>query len=394
MPPPTIAVSFGNALLSSPRWCLRHIRHTPQWSGKWPTVSQARQLTTGSPQLEVDSPQPESPRPPRKVRTLDPTKLTPSDYVDFSARIHPSVIFVTQSSDPDDPSNTLLERTGADVTPTGFRDRRFPPNTAGFLYYHIPPYSPPLAGELRFRITPSPDPANFSEGSDLLMEHGVRWTRPLIYMADKGYTGVLRLLLQDGLVTPQLLNIAASAADTLTTTDYGRKIDFRRTALVSSFRRGFHFRVGPYNGLCMAIGTDTILKKCPKHVASFRVPVDDIRGSVQYFPFRGSMICCFEPSTLPEHAGRRVVVLRVLRLLDSDPIRPVPPPNKHEYPLSKLRPREGQLLMTMRQGKVQPWSVDVDRDTGRPATHVGMGRMLRILYENQELYGSPPEPFF
>ena len=56
--------------------------------------------------------------------------------------------------------------------------------------------------------------------------------------------------------------------------------------------------------------------------------------------FVGSMICCFEPSTLPEHEGRRVVVLRVLRLSTSDPLQQMPPPNEAAYPLSVLRPRE------------------------------------------------------
>ena len=107
--------------------------------------------------------------------------------------------------------------------------------------------------------------------------------------------------------------------------------------------------------------------------------------------FVGSMICCFEPSTLPEHEGRRVVVLRVLRLSTSDPLQPVPPPNGAAYPLSELRPREGELFMTMRRGKVQPWSVEVDRE--RKGSKVMLQNLLKILYENAELYGMPPEPF-
>ncbi|TBU38462.1 hypothetical protein BD309DRAFT_971842 [Dichomitus squalens] len=390
MPSPTIVASFRITLLSSPRSCLRHIRHTPHWPGRRPTVCQARQLTTGNLESGEDSTQPERLKrrwQRRTVCTLDSTKLTPTDYVDFSMLTQPNVQLVARSSDPNDASNTSLGRPLARITARGFRDRRFPPNTAGFLYYHTPPYSPPLAGELRFRITPSPDPASFSQGSDLLTEYGVHWKIPLLYMTGKkNYTGLHRLLLQGGLVTPQLLDVAASAAETLINTDYGQKIGFSMAALVSSFGRGFNLRVGGYNGLCLMIGTNTILKKEISSFASMFVPVDGIRGSARYFPFEGSMICCFEPSTLPEHAGRRVVVLRVLRLLDNDPIRSVPPPTKHEYPLSTLRPREGQLFMTMRWGKVQPWSVDVDRDTRRPATHMGMEKMLRILYENQELY--------
>ena len=107
--------------------------------------------------------------------------------------------------------------------------------------------------------------------------------------------------------------------------------------------------------------------------------------------FVGSMICCFEPSTLPEHEGRRVVVLRVLRLSTSGPLAPVPPPNGAAYPLSELRPREGELFMTMRRGKIQPWSVEVDRE--RKGSKVVLQNVMKILYENANSYGLPPEPF-
>ena len=107
--------------------------------------------------------------------------------------------------------------------------------------------------------------------------------------------------------------------------------------------------------------------------------------------FLASAICCLEPSTLPEHEGRRVVVLRVLRLSTSGPLAPVPLPNGAAYPLSELRPREGELFMTMRRGKIQPWSVEVDRE--RKGSKVMLQNLLKILYENAELYGMPPEPF-
>ncbi|EJF56127.1 hypothetical protein DICSQDRAFT_175185 [Dichomitus squalens LYAD-421 SS1] len=206
----------------------------------------------------------------------------------FRARNNPSVTFVAQSYDP---SNTLLGRPGTRIIARGFRHFKFPPNTAGFLYYHIPPYSPPLAGEVRFRVTFSPDPASFTQGYDLLMDYGVRWNIPLLYMTDKKeYTGLHTLLLQDGLVTPQLSDIAASAVEGLKKTAHGRKISFRRTALVSSFRRGFHFRVGQHNRYCIAIGTDTVVKKRVENLANFRVPVDGIGESAQYSPFEGSTL--------------------------------------------------------------------------------------------------------
>ena len=47
--------------------------------------------------------------------------------------------------------------------------------------------------------------------------------------------------------------------------------------------------------------------------------------------------------------------------------------------------------MTMWRGKVRPWSVEVDRE--RKGSKVVMQNLLKILYENAELYGMPPEPF-
>ena len=47
--------------------------------------------------------------------------------------------------------------------------------------------------------------------------------------------------------------------------------------------------------------------------------------------------------------------------------------------------------MTMRRGKVQPWSVEVDRE--RKGSKMMLQNLLKILYENAELYGMPPEPF-
>ena len=47
--------------------------------------------------------------------------------------------------------------------------------------------------------------------------------------------------------------------------------------------------------------------------------------------------------------------------------------------------------MTMRRGKVQPWSVEVDRE--RKGSKVVLQNVMKILYENANSYGLPPEPF-
>ena len=107
----------------------------------------------------------------------------------------------------------------------------------------------------------------------------------------------------------------------------------------------------------------------------------------------GSATCCFEPSTLPEHARKRVAVLRILRLHDNDPIRAVAPPDGRNYPLEALRPREGQLICTLRHGEVRPWSFDINNVRSDGSDGSLVGNVVKILLENQELYGLPPEPF-
>lgn len=89
----------------------------------------------------------------------------------------------------------------------------FPAKARGFLYYHSPPHGiPQAAGEIRFRLTPSDDPSSFAEGTDLKLSDGATWKEPLLSIA-KGvtkpssrYGAISNFLLDDGLVTAELLN--------------------------------------------------------------------------------------------------------------------------------------------------------------------------------------------
>ena len=225
------------------------------------------------------------------VRTLDRTKLTPRDYIDISRIARPRITFAPLSPAPHEDSNLPHVQINA-----GPLNEGFPPNTAGFLYYHVPPYSPPLAGEVRFRVTPSSDPASFAAGSDLLMENGMPWRILLLNVAGGIiFKGLLALLLQDGLVTPQVLNAATSAKAIMKQGEDHIKWGCSAAATVSSFKRGFNLRLGgPANGAWMIIGKDTVERRYIAHLGSFQVPVDGSKRGVQYFPFRGirSRSCC------------------------------------------------------------------------------------------------------
>ena len=66
-------------------------------------------------------------------------------------------------------------------------------------------------------------------------------------------------------------------------------------------------------------------------------------------------------------------------------MRLVPPPDGVADPPAELKPRAGELLMksSSRHRKVHPWAVDVDNP------RAALSKLLRLLFENEELYGSP-----
>ncbi len=97
-------------------------------------------------------------------------------------------------------------------------------------------------------------------------------------------------------------------------------------------------------------------------------------------------MCAFERSARTDHHGRRVVVIRMLRSPESDPVRVNPNYVGPQFS-EKLMPREGELLMMVYRGRVMPWVGDVDRKAaeGRRNPIVSLG----ILFDNATEYGLP-----
>jgi hypothetical protein len=79
----------------------------------------------------------------------------------------------------------------------------YPPNTNGFLYYYMSPDKPPIAGELRLRVTSSDGPASFGSGSDLLRSDGRLWSRPLLTLS-KDYSLLYKKLREEAFVSDDL----------------------------------------------------------------------------------------------------------------------------------------------------------------------------------------------
>jgi hypothetical protein len=82
---------------------------------------------------------------------------------------------------------------------------QFPPNSSGFLYFHQPQGAPLLAGQLRFRLTPSDFPESFSQGEDCMTPEGDVWKIPLFVLHSFPYhQHIYQRLRRDGLVSDAL----------------------------------------------------------------------------------------------------------------------------------------------------------------------------------------------
>ncbi|KAI1783721.1 hypothetical protein LXA43DRAFT_306602 [Ganoderma leucocontextum] len=371
---------------------------TASWGWRaYSNVPPAQQFTPSGTFPEDSTNATTLPRHHRKIRTLDTSKLTSDDYLDFSSKVQPPVRVILRSADS--PTYTSYFCT------TEWSSRAYPPGTHGFMYYHAPANTSPLAGELRFRVTPSRDPASFATGSDLLTERGIAWRYPLykIVRRPANYQPIAALLLQGGLVSQRTLDAvgAAVSESPLRTHDGPQSPEsdgvaflsdapppnmlLSSTPVLSAFGQEFHFHyAADWNCMCVMSKWEAILRQ-PRlsGISSFLVRVDG--EHVQYSPFRGSVICCFERSTLPEHTGKRVVVIRIKRVVDEDPVRLTDTPAPTDgclVPFEQLGPREGELVTVMSRGKVRPWAVDVDKER-RWKNHGG--RALRILFEKEAL---------
>ena len=255
--------------------------------------------------------------PRRRIRTLDPAKLTLDDHLDLSSMTYPSLRFVPRSA-KSLPGDTPWTWRFAYIIKLGDMER-FPPGTHGFMYYHVPPNSSPLAGELRFRITPSISPMDFAAGADLLIENDQPWRYPLykIMMRPEASREITALLLQDQLVSQRTLDLAAAAALSLRS-EKGVSGVGRRSSMVSAmptlstFGQEFTYRVRIDSTLhYLFVGSETIVRRAVTRPTQFRVWVDGMH--VHYCPFEGTGSVC--PPSILAHAYVVVIFIRDFDLL-------------------------------------------------------------------------------
>jgi hypothetical protein len=247
------------------------------------------------------------------------------------------------------------------------QDHRFPEGTHGFLYYNEPKAgAPPAAGDLRFRVTPGNTPASFVQGSDLLRPTGLPWSTPLLAMVEKPesvhtneqYQPILQLLLEDGFVTPTLLETCATMANS------SRPQPVRGSRIIHSFGQLFHITFEASEFRFFALSMNQLQYKCRRIYyknTKFLPYSGEYTKIAQFIPILlksqppGSALCCFERSNLPQHQGTRTVVIRIVKIIS--PVTCRYPDYDGRVPL----PVEGELVQRRYLQKgLQPVSFNVD----------------------------------
>ncbi|KAJ6578860.1 hypothetical protein DFH09DRAFT_348953 [Mycena vulgaris] len=143
---------------------------------------------------------------PDAVTTLDPARISPSNFFDISQSSLRSEFRKMSSKQVSDAhSRQFGNQISTSSTP-------FPPETRGFLYYHSPPNQSPLAGGIRFRVATDADQRSFVEGHDLLINSGLPWNIPIWELCTLRQYGKLRkILISDGFAPRELISASEAA---------------------------------------------------------------------------------------------------------------------------------------------------------------------------------------
>ncbi|KAJ7240133.1 hypothetical protein B0H12DRAFT_1074841 [Mycena haematopus] len=288
-------------------------------------------------------------RPQHLISTLDPSRLTSRDYIDLSRREFFTIRFPTSYGTQK--GQLRYQSDGP------YRQIAFPPQSTGFLYYHRDPDGAPLEGSIRFRITSDNSPSSFIHGHDLRMPSGRLWQIILFQVVCAvQYVRLRKHLLAENLVTEDQTALCARLC---------ASIDRRKIyADGTLFRLTQEFEVHFTSDISLTIVGETL--------QSLRWRLFRAKHDGKNIPvWSGSALARFEPSTNPEHAGRRVVCLRFVKI--STPISC----RVKRYKGRIVKPEEGQLLtLCLRGGAPAPWSYDIDANDTAPAS------ALRALWDS------------
>lgn len=267
------------------------------------------------------------------VSTFNQHKLLRSDHIDVSNFARP--IVKLNDSEQHTWQMSYRELRGERV--------QFPSNSRGFLYFHQPQGAPLLAGELRFRLTPSDLPKSFSQGEDCMTPEGDVWKIPLFVLHSFPYhRHIYQRLRKDGLVSDAL---HLKLADVLKTCLCPRNTSVILHSLDQVFPVNFAVR-----SLRFFIVGDS---SCRMVDVRFPFEMQVVRHE-KGTPFTSKGLVRFELSRLPEHEGSRVLVMRVVKLLG----------DLGSY-LGEDRPVERALVLRHNPAGGEPkvFCLNIDRDT-------------------------------
>jgi hypothetical protein len=216
------------------------------------------------------------------LTTLHPPLLQPSDFRSLSSLLKPKI------------GQQMQERTNISPVHYKYHDGRyipFPNDAHGFFYFHPGPSYAPIAGEVRFRIVHSGDPAHFNRGHDLLdTSQRLPWSIPLAtVLYYKTYKAFAHLLIDatiPGLHATGVLerfarnDLQNAGMDASIMHSLGQP-------LFSGVSRPFiHFRIARSDGLSK-LHTFRVLptRKTQSHLSSF-TPYTGTSRIVCYVPIR------------------------------------------------------------------------------------------------------------
>ncbi|KZT24299.1 hypothetical protein NEOLEDRAFT_1135069 [Neolentinus lepideus HHB14362 ss-1] len=290
-----------------------------------------------------------------QLRTLNPQNLSPEDFVVLSGRMTP------------------LVRLRADLGRCPFwqllysaHHKHFPDDTQGFFYWHTDPGAPVLAGQVRFRVTNSKDPASFQGGQDLRLPGGDPWRVSLFDVARYTQYKVLRsVLLSDGLVTRDHLD---SALRVLRSASPGSKHPDYESNII--------WRFGQVIRVSLELTSFSVWVVSDSQGAWVRLRYM-FRSEYSAPPaYKGTALVQFERSTLKGHTNTRSVVLRIVKILEM---------TKLNVDAPAPEPKEGELAMTRKRGAYSggwvPWFTNIDkwtRETDRT-------RAFKMLFDRETL---------
>ncbi|KAJ7359911.1 hypothetical protein DFH08DRAFT_686614, partial [Mycena albidolilacea] len=192
----------------------------------------------------------------------------------------------------------------------------------GLLYYYRDLKAAPLEGGVRFCVTANNAPSSFHHGHDLPLPSGYPWQIILPQIAGRsGYSRFRDQLLEENIVTAEhLAQCHAIFGD--------RHLKPQRTI----FRLTQEFPVNFSSFISLTVVGETLHSL--RIIGMFRA----FKDMKPYMPWTGSGLARFEPSTRPEHAGRRVVLLRIAKI-----VTPVSS-TVEQHDGRVIKPEEGYLL--------------------------------------------------